>query len=160
MLKCEHTFCRECIDKLIYTPQKVLKQTEKCPECRGDFNTTNDVKTPFLFMRKQFSLIKLRCKFHANGCKKIIGYDKFVSHINQCWFDPDYEAKCEWCHEKYEWRKNGVHEHRNDCNTYLRDRVKELSSPIIKHRGYVMYLIYLCVYFCPIFKLKSSEITL
>ena len=136
MLKCEHSFCRECIDQLIYTSEKLQKKTEQCPECRADFDTLNDVKTPFLFMRKQFSLIQLKCQFHTEGCTEIVGYDMFVSHVNECEYDPDYEVECDYCCEKYKLIETD--DHNNDCIDYLRNEVKELSSPIIKHRGNVI----------------------
>jgi len=126
VLKCEHSFCKKCLDKLIYTPEKNLKKKVKCPFCRVDFDPSKDIKAPGLFQQNQLNLIKLKCEFES--CGKIVPYNIFETHKNGCLFNPYSYTRCEHC--KKDFKQIDTKKHQNDCIDYLRNALKK--SPIIK----------------------------
>ena len=106
VLKCEHFYCKTCIDKKIKEAQESDKKVE-CPECKQKFNPSADMKPPNLFMRNAMSKIKLKCSL--SGCAQIVTYDNFRTHIAECSFNPDMEVKCKQCNKLYKKRKEQGH---------------------------------------------------
>ena len=84
LLKCEHFYCKKCIVKKNKEAEKSEKAVE-CPECDQEFNPSEDMKPPTVFMRKEMSKIKLKCPLF--GCAQIVTYDKFTTHIVKCSFN-------------------------------------------------------------------------
>ena len=64
LVNCEHSFCRLCLDVLIYNGDN------RCPECRTMFSK-KDISAPFRFMRNVLSKITLRCEF--TSCGVVVG---------------------------------------------------------------------------------------
>ena len=84
VLKCDHFYCKKCIEKKIKEAEKSAKKME-CPKCEHEFNPSEDMKPPTPFMRDALSLIKLKCSLF--GCAQIVMYDNFAAHIAECSFN-------------------------------------------------------------------------
>ena len=101
VLKCDHYFCKKCIEKKIEEAEKanglIAIRKVECPNCNIEINPSEDMKAPHLFMRNQMSLIKLKCALP--GCTEIIPYDIFQAHIAECTFNPDKKVKCKHCND-------------------------------------------------------------
>jgi len=85
--------------------EKSEKKVE-CPECEQEFNPTEDMKPPNLFMRNALSVIKLKCSL--SGCAKIFKYDNFITHVAQCSINT-MEVKCKHCKQLYKKREEEEH---------------------------------------------------
>ena len=83
--KCQHSFCRTCLDALISTGDY------RCPECRNEFST-DDVSSPSRFMRNILSKIKLQCEF--TSCGLVVDYEQHEDHKLRCPYNPDYKVTC------------------------------------------------------------------
>ena len=172
VLKCGHFYCKKCIDKKIKEAEKLEKnrvynnynQTAigrylspfagsiyanvtprvKCPECEREFNPSEDMNSPNLFMRNVMSKIQLKCSLP--GCVQIVTYDNFTTHIAQCAFNPDMVVTCKYCNQLYKKRKE--QEHVFHCSRLMKETVYghfAKHSPISKdwehNIPYVTYVI-------------------
>jgi len=112
VLKCEHFFCKKCIDKknkdaAAGKRTRAEKSKAECPECKRVFNPTEDMNPPSIFMRNAMSKIKLKCSLF--GCTHVVKYDNFTAHIAECSFNPDMEVKCNHCRQLYKKQKEKEH---------------------------------------------------
>lgn len=85
---CAKSFCKNCIDSS-------LKKSKDCPCCRKEF-TENRIMGQLT--RNQLDICKFNCFYKNYGCKEIISYSNFFTHINKCG-NGDY--KCN--NIKYDW---------------------------------------------------------
>ena len=72
--KNSHSFCKQCIDQS-------LKNKKICPLCKSDFEYKNNTLIEKLLFEQVF-----KCPFAIYGCKDIINYKNYFSHINECKF--------------------------------------------------------------------------
>jgi len=130
ILKCEHFYCKQCIVEKNKEAENLEKKVE-CPECQQEFNPSEDMKPPTIFMRNVLSLINLKCSLC--GCAQIAKYDNFAAHIAECAFNPDMEVECKHCNQLYKGREEK--EHIVSCDPFMKQTVDdhfENHSPIAK----------------------------
>ena len=95
LVKCQHSFCRDCLNGVIGRSQNTEitmnsspvypsliqrlkhKHEEKvnCPDCRNAFLPSSDTVEPYRIMKQVMSRIQLTCPY--TGCETIVGYDNF-----------------------------------------------------------------------------------
>ena len=81
-LKCQHTFCKDCIIAWIKS-NKSRNQQASCPVCRKILCSEAKLVRNFL----AFSVINdlhIHCSNHSAGCKWTGTLDKAASHISKC----------------------------------------------------------------------------
>ena len=69
-----HSFCKECIDQY-------LKENNKCPVCKLNFEYKIDNK-----LNDSLNKLSFECLFKKEGCKEILSYTEYLSHINNLVF--------------------------------------------------------------------------
>ncbi|XP_037050084.1 uncharacterized protein LOC119084270 [Bradysia coprophila] len=79
--KCEHMFCRECI-------QDWLSKNASCPDCRKKL-TIDDMQAPGRIIRNLFNKLIIRCNFEDQGCRKMIMLEYLEDHGENCKFNPN-----------------------------------------------------------------------
>ena len=67
-----HSFCKECID--IY-----LNEKDKCPICKQKFEYQKNLE-----IEKLLNKLSFKCFFKKEGCEKILNYQEYLNHINEC----------------------------------------------------------------------------
>ena len=80
--KKSHSFCKNCIEK--YNQNK----DNKCPVCKilFQFEINND-------KIQELNKLSFQCSFKNEGCNKIIKYQEYLNHINNCEYNNKYECQ-------------------------------------------------------------------
>lgn len=97
--ECSIVICKRCLEKW-------LKSNSGCPSKCKVFNEGKVDKYALKFI----SALKLRCIFNSY-CKKELNYDSFISHFNQCEYNPVICRKC----SKKMFLKD-INDHMKTCN--------------------------------------------
>lgn len=90
--ECENLFCKNCINKM-------LKKSNKCPnQCVFIQKEKN------IMLKKLLNKIEFHCLYYKSGCKDIIIYSDFISHINNCDYGIFYckSPNCDYQNIKFE----------------------------------------------------------
>ena len=84
---CCHTFCKECLQKLIRT------RAHKCPACRTEFTRKRGTNAiilsgyafrPNLMANAWISKLITKCDFQFNGCKERLELGSMATHLISC----------------------------------------------------------------------------
>ena len=105
--RCEHNFCKVCIDQVISNGGEI-----RCPECREPFSR-DDVIEPYRIMRRFMSMLQLTCP--NQKCTEIMGYDQFLNHQEYC---AHAIVTCIQCDQKYEKRMQN--DHQENCILFVK----------------------------------------
>jgi len=122
VVKCQHSFCRECLNRLSRLNRfKSAGQVEavNCPDCQTEFSPTNDIVEPYRIMKQVMSRIQLTCPYAK--CNAVVGYDDFNLHLEHCDSAPSAIQTCAHCTNEY--HKNDAEEHKGGCLPLLHSLV-------------------------------------
>ena len=86
--KCEHYFCKNCIDEW-------WKHKHACPVCRNRIPSVQDLIAPPRIVRNMLSRLELTCDYRMFGCTEIVRLDGLKSHLEQCEYNPKRLVVCE-----------------------------------------------------------------
>ena len=84
-----HSFCKECIDEF-------LKEKKYCPLCKSNF----EYKVKYRLI-KELNNLYFYCLFKKEGCHKILSYNEYINHINNCKYN---NCKYECQVKKYNYK--------------------------------------------------------
>ena len=129
LVKCQHSFCRECLNRLSRLNRfKSAGQVEavNCPDCQTEFSPTNDIVEPYRIMKQVMSRIQLTCPYAE--CDAIVGYDDFNLHLEHCDSAPTAIETCAHCTNEYQ--KTDAEKHKGECLPLLQSLVMELSRKL------------------------------
>jgi len=123
VIKCQHYYCRTCIESIHTTRGRL-----ECPTCRQPFTVKTDLNEPTLFMKKMLYDIRLKCPFKS--CPMILTYDDFARHKIGCEHDPNKMVKCPNCTKCY--KKIDETKHRVDCMEHIKTENDKLRNKIVE----------------------------
>lgn len=121
LVECEHLFCKSCISSV----RKNEDGQILCPLCKVEIH--KEPKQPHRFMLNLWKELKLKCKWHKEGCQKELTVEENSKHTEECEHNPENKNKCERC--------GGKQTDEHDCVNHLKNQLALSNSMVIKMEG-------------------------
>ena len=106
---CRQTYCNECISRW-------LQSHSTCPNDRKMLSRSQ-MSPPARAMINLFNSMKIKCKYHTNGCQHILKVSEMTTHLNEC-----AHNICEECGSG---RRTDV---KHNCISNLKIKIKSLTA--------------------------------
>lgn len=112
---CEHTFCNDCIQGV------VLRGVLRCPDCRSEFASPDDLCKPFRIVRQILAGIRINCP--RDECNEQMGYEQYDAHLLT-----HVIQTCSYCATEYQKSDEG--DHLSNCFNYVKLQKLQLESDL------------------------------